>query len=455
MKHIVARAAKGDRAAMQALVDSTIHRVYPFVFTMLDTDNDITAVCESTYRSLWATVAADASLSEEQVQTQAVTTAAALVRQALQRKDAKAFRMPSDRRFNLRDLPAWTPDPDQPLAVETIHALPPLHRFIVAGQLAGGLTAEQLAGVLKLDSRTMAAAIDAQPDNMAHLLTKADVSLKTYDELVSAWKTTTVPPSAEATVAIADTIHTVAAPKEKVRRRKTWKVVGITTAVCVAVLGLCALVLWDMTSPDVDLTSASTADTSDNLTDDTAADDTTTDDTAVDVAFSTDYTATHTAEIVIQDYGTITLELDGNMAPETVANFESLANSGFYNGLTFHRIMEDFMMQGGDPLGTGGGGSDQNVVGEFASNGYENTLTHTRGAISMARSTDYNSGSSQFFIVHEDSTFLDGEYAAFGYVTDGIDVVDAVCESAEPTDDNGTIPTEAQPIITSVTVTAL
>ena len=161
----------------------------------------------------------------------------------------------------------------------------------------------------------------------------------------------------------------------------------------------------------------------------------------------------HHVQIEIQDYGTISVELDADAAPITVENFLKLANEGFYNGLTFHRIMEGFMMQGGDPNGNGTGGSDETIKGEFSDNGVENPLSHTRGAISMARNGyDMNSASSQFFIVHEDSTFLDGKYACFGFVTDGMDVVDAVCEAARPTDNNGTIRPEEQPVITEIRV---
>ncbi len=158
------------------------------------------------------------------------------------------------------------------------------------------------------------------------------------------------------------------------------------------------------------------------------------------------------ADIVIENYGTITVALDGNTAPKTVENFVSLAEEGFYDGLTFHRIMDGFMMQGGDPNGDGTGGSENTIIGEFEDNGYENPLSHTRGAISMARSNDYDSASSQFFIVHEDSLSLDGQYAVFGYVTEGMDVVDKICTSVEPIDDNGTIPSEEQPVIVSVTI---
>jgi len=158
------------------------------------------------------------------------------------------------------------------------------------------------------------------------------------------------------------------------------------------------------------------------------------------------------AAIEIADYGTITIALAESFAPQTVENFVTLAESGFYDGLTFHRIMEDFMMQGGDPNGDGTGGSDTKIFGEFKQNGFDNPLSHTRGAISMARAMDPNSARSQFFIVHENSEFLDGSYAAFGYVTEGMEIVDKICEEAEPTDDNGSIPREAQPVITRITI---
>lgn len=160
----------------------------------------------------------------------------------------------------------------------------------------------------------------------------------------------------------------------------------------------------------------------------------------------------YTAVIDVENYGTITVDLDGTAAPETVKNFVSLAQDGFYDGLTFHRIIDGFMIQGGDPDGNGTGGSDQTIKGEFSENGVENNLSHTRGAISMARSDDYDSASSQFFIVHEDSTYLDGSYAAFGYVIEGMDVVDAICADAQPTDNNGSIAAEEQPVITSIVI---
>ena len=160
----------------------------------------------------------------------------------------------------------------------------------------------------------------------------------------------------------------------------------------------------------------------------------------------------HNIEISIKDYGVIKAELDADKAPITVTNFIKLVNDKFYDGLTFHRIIKDFMIQGGDPLGNGTGGSKETIKGEFSSNGVNNDLSHTRGAISMARSQDPDSASSQFFIVHKDSTYLDGNYAVFGYVTEGIEVVDKICEKVQPIDNNGTTEKEDQPIIEYIKV---
>ena len=163
-------------------------------------------------------------------------------------------------------------------------------------------------------------------------------------------------------------------------------------------------------------------------------------------------TGKHHVTITVKDYGEIAVELYGDEAPITVANFLKLAGDGFYDGLTFHRIISGFMIQGGDPLGTGMGGADEEIKGEFANNGVENPLSHTRGAISMARSQKMDSASSQFFIVHEDSQFLDGDYACFGYVTEGMEVVDAICKDTQIEDNNGTVAKENQPVIEKIQV---
>lgn len=154
--------------------------------------------------------------------------------------------------------------------------------------------------------------------------------------------------------------------------------------------------------------------------------------------------------ITMKDGGVMQLELYPDKAPKTVANFVKLANEGFYDGLLFHRIIEGFMIQGGDPEGTGFGGSDETIPGEFMANGFaQNDISHVRGVISMARATNPNSASSQFFIVHEDSPHLDGSYAAFGKLTEGYDVLDRLAATAVGAD--GQTPL-AKPVIESITV---
>lgn len=159
------------------------------------------------------------------------------------------------------------------------------------------------------------------------------------------------------------------------------------------------------------------------------------------------------AEITVRDYGTIKLELDEGTAPITVANFVKLAKDGFYDGLTFHRIMDGFMIQGGDPLGNGTGGAKDTIKGEFSKNGVPNPISHVKGVISMARSNAPDSASSQFFITVADSTFLDGSYAAFGRVTEGMEAAEQIAKDAKPIDNNGTIPPEQQPVIERIVIT--
>ena len=159
------------------------------------------------------------------------------------------------------------------------------------------------------------------------------------------------------------------------------------------------------------------------------------------------------AEITVRGYGTIKLELYADIAPITVENFCSLAESGFYDGLSFHRIMDGFMIQGGDPRGNGTGGADKTIKGEFALNGVDNPISHVKGVISMARANDPDSASSQFFITVADASFLDGAYAAFGRVTEGMEIAEQIAHDARPVDNNGTIPPADQPVIESIVIT--
>lgn len=223
---------------------------------------------------------------------------------------------------------------------------------------------------------------------------------------------------------------------------KKLTVLFLTLALCGTMLAGCG------SSKSDNAAETDTTETAETAGADTSADNASAEEEGSDESASAEeelLTGLHHITIDVQDYGTITLELDADEAPISVTNFVNLAEEGFYDGLTFHRIISGFMIQGGDPKGNGTGGSDTTIKGEFSENGVENNISHVRGTISMARANDPDSASSQFFIVHEDSTFLDGQYAAFGHVTDGMDVVDAICENTPVQDNNGTVKAADQP----------
>ena len=163
----------------------------------------------------------------------------------------------------------------------------------------------------------------------------------------------------------------------------------------------------------------------------------------------TSSSAEHTKVLFTMESGdTFTIELYPEYAPETCENFIKLVKEGFYDGLTFHRVVEDFMAQGGDPNGDGTGGSSETIKGEFSQNGFtQNTLSHERGVVSMARSNDYDSASSQFFICYADCSFLDGQYAAFGKVVDGMDTVDGFLDVERTTGSDGAESSPVTPIV--------
>ena len=344
------------------------------------------------------------------------------------------------------------------------NGLPASQRFVFVLRLIGGMDEEQISAVIGLKDSIIHSIIEVEPDNLAKIYFTAKTSVEgcvppTKELICSSLKEElskiSVPNALDQKVDAY--IDSVATPIEEAEKKKFQKRIFITIAAIICVVAL-IFVFTGSDDDDTNTDSVGTTDTTVNDNEDEeetstdgAEDETGVEDTAVSEDFDT--SLTYYADIEIEDYGTITVLLDQESAPVTVENFVTLAESGFYDGLTFHRIIEGFMMQGGDPNGDGTGGSDETIVGEFTDNGHDNELSHTRGAISMARSSEYDSASSQFFIVHEDSSSsLDGQYAVFGYVTEGMEIVDEVCETAEPTDDNGSIASDKQPIITSITI---
>ncbi len=331
-----------------------------------------------------------------------------------------------------------------------VNNLPALHRFIYLLNVVANYSVAQIAHAFATSPKVVEKALEAESINIERIVAAASKKIKIsemvdvdkiHDILMEDAVFTEVSVSVDAVVE--EYIFEVCVPIRKKERRKRCGIV-VFAGLFVAIIAICIIAYIDKEN--------SSSEDLDNVLD-TEEEDVDT-ETETDTNMTSEIEATHYADITIENYGVITVALDGNVAPETVENFVSLAESGFYDGLTFHRIMERFVMQGGDPNADGTGGSENTITGEFIANGVENYLSHIRGAISMARADDYNSASSQFFIVHEDNTeSLDGLYACFGYVTEGMDIVDAICGEAEPTDSNGMISAENQPIITSIVIT--
>lgn len=454
---IIKNAAKGQGKAMTALYEANKQKLYTIAKALLLEESQAAAATAAAFRDVWSTLKGAKLSTPEQFTAYAVSKVAEQCKRSILQKNPKALRVPHSKNFQL-PANALVKDIQADELSFLLTNLPPVQRFVLVLHTLGEQSNLQIAMLLNMDIDLIQASIDTEEENLLKLQKlSAKGYSSSYSQIIDGLSAKAALPE-KAENACRDTIASLAAAAEvSLKKQQKTKIIIIAVAiVCVVLITVFGILASGFGGTDTDgdgvFTSTNTNTTSTDTDTDTETDTDSTSEIPVNSAPALDESLVYYADIEIADYGKITVKLDQSAAPATCANFVNLANTGFYDGLTFHRIMEGFMMQGGCPNGTGTGSSDENVVGEFSSNGYTNDLSHTRGAISMARSTEYNSASSQFFIVHEDSIFLDGEYACFGYVTEGMDVVDAVCETAEPTDSNGTIPASAQPVITSITI---
>lgn len=424
---IMKNAVRGNRKALVALYEKNKKKVYYLAKQLLQDESRAIEVSARVFKEQLTRLP-----ETEEAFSQKLTEQVALY---CRKKMGKELQLPPNNNFTINgNFEGFAHIAEQALTLFS-----PLQRFIYVLETLCGYDAVMIARVLNLDQRTVQMALEAQRRNLFRILQTDDPAIiramatKYVDGALAA----EVPEKLEGQVQLV--IHSIAAPAEK-KNKQILLTAVISGVVCIALI--------------VGIVLGGKAIQNHSYTDTTSGEGGTSTVTpdGLKTTSTLDAEKTYYADITVRDYGKITVKLDQKNAPVSASNFVELAEDGFYDGLTFHRIMEGFMMQGGDPQGDGYGGSKQNILGEFASNGVNNPLSHTRGAISMARSGQPNSGSSQFFIVHEDSTFLDGDYAVFGYVTEGIEVVDAVCKAAEPTDGNGTIPAAKQPIMESVVI---
>ncbi len=461
MSVLIQTARKGNSDAMQALYNDNKERVLFLCTLLLENTSVACNAASRIFRNMWDLIIAEQIETEEEFSRAVIEKAVNHCKSSIAKKDTKAFRPPQNKNFANASYYADKLKAEDDLALFIVRNLPPLHRFIYVLNALFDYNESDLAKVFKINEANVKIALDAEEANIKRLLslnkqqTGEECSLSVdefHRDLKGIGDAVEVPGGINTTVILGiDSVCDPLIEKARKERNKILMYVGI------GLLCLCLIVfaVWG-------ISKAVANDTDTDGTEDTSA--TTDDDGTTSTLYTPaalDESLTYYADIEIENYGRITVKLDQNAAPITAANFVELAKEGFYDGLTFHRILEGFMMQGGDPDGNGTGGhtdedgNELNITGEFSYNGYENDLSHTAGAISMARGNDYDSASSQFFIVHTSDyiSSLDGQYAVFGYVTEGMDIVDALCSATYTFEDDGeTVIPDEQPVITSITI---
>lgn len=473
MDSIIKNAIKGQSKAILKLYENNKGKAMFVAKSLLLDKVKATEAVSKIFMSIWNDMKTSHVEKEADFTNLVIRKTADYCKQVTAKKNSKAYKIPADKNFVISSVSIKKEEND---SIETyvLATLPELHRFIFVLHTVLKVEKDVIKNLLKIDKDILNHVLDAERENVEKIIagSKSDASAS-YESIAEKLR------KKETSISVPEKIDSevkkfaqAAEKPYKENKRKKMIFGGLATVAVCAVVGIG---VYFATRPDdngdtsgTNTNTTTTETTTSQNTGNTSSSDTTENNTTdnnsnteIDSSVVTkplielDETVDYYATIDIADYGNITVKLNQEVAPVSVSNFISLAQSGFYDGLTFHRIIEDFMMQGGAPDGDGTKGAGYNIFGEFTSNGHENNLSHTRGAISMARSTANNSASSQFFICHEDSLWLDGQYAVFGYVTEGMDVVDAVCEKSKPTDDNGTIKPEEQPVITSVKITTV
>ncbi len=429
METIIKNATLGNKSSLIKLYNDNKNTSYALAISLLDNEYAAKNVFSGVFSKIWNEIKLKNIQTEKEFSLLCTKNIINGCKKEIQKKNSKALQPPKNQNFNIasedRIANNWK---------EVLELLPYFQKFVFILRVVGGLSEEEIAKMLPSDLTSVKLSIGSEKGNIERLTNEITMS-NVEKELLENANKHQIPNDVE--YLVLKSISDYVKPFEALKSAKKKNILIKSLTVCIFVIILILVFLIIKSSGGNTSGSESSTDSQSNETN------------AVDIKeWRTSVEATDYAIIDIKDYGTITVALDEKTAPITVANFKELAESGFYDGLTFHRIISGFMMQGG----ASSNDSAENIKGEFASNGVYNDLSHVRGAISMARTDDYDGGSSQFFIVHQDSTYLDTEYAAFGYVVDGMNVVDAVCSAAAPTDGNGTISYADQPIINYVKI---
>lgn len=442
-KKLIAKAALGDKKSLDFICEKYGKYVYFFCTTVISDNKKAENAFEKSFKAIFSAISKNPNTDnlDEIVKSETAKVCKSAIFDENNHENGAGKMQPFGDKDKISSASAITAE-QKNLFVNALKSINANQRIVVLLNLLCDYNTKKIADILKISEDKVQNSLEYGRENIKKQLRMSDSKFTKRDIIFLMTASANIVKEAAAQAKIPDSIDSFLdeivlslAKPQKSDKKKAWIVISAVAVFLVAVI-----VVFVITSNKSNGSAGATNDSA----------------SASNVSATigeSQAKGTHHAEINIKDYGVIKVELNGDVAPITVANFINLANSHFYDGLTFHRIIDGFMMQGGDPLGNGTGGSENTIKGEFSQNGVENNLSHTRGAISMARSTDMDSASSQFFIVQSDSTYLDGQYACFGYVTDGMDIVDEICKNAVTTDSNGSVSAENQPVINSITIT--
>lgn len=442
-KKLIAKAALGDKKSLDFICEKYGKYVYFFCTTVISDNKKAENAFKKSFKAIFSAISKNSNTDnlDEIVKSETVKVCKSAIFDENNHENGATKMQPFGDKDKISSASAITAE-QKNLFVNALKSINANQRIVVLLNLLCDYNTKKIADILKISEDKVQNSLEYGRENIKKQLRTSDSKFTKRDIIFLMTASANIVKEAAAQAKIPDSVDSFLdeivlslAKPQKSDKKKAWIVISAVAVFLVAVI-----VVFVITSNKSNGSAGATNDSA----------------SASNVSATigeSQAKGTHHAEINIKDYGVIKVELNGDVAPITVANFINLANSHFYDGLTFHRIIDGFMMQGGDPLGNGTGGSENTIKGEFSQNGVENNLSHTRGAISMARSTDMDSASSQFFIVQSDSTYLDGQYACFGYVTDGMDIVDKICKNAVTTDSNGSLSAENQPVINSITIT--
>lgn len=442
-KKLIAKAALGDKKSLDFICEKYGKYVYFFCTTVISDNKKAENAFEKSFKAIFSAISKNPNTDnlDEIVKSETAKVCKSAIFDENNHENGAAKMQPFGDKDKISSASAITAE-QKNLFVNALKSINANQRIVVLLNLLCDYNTKKIADILKISEDKVQNSLEYGRENIKKQLRTSDSKFTKRDIIFLMTASANIVKEAAAQAKIPDSVDSFLdeivlslAKPQRSDKKKAWIVISAVAVFLVAVI-----VVFVITSNKSNGSASATNDFA----------------SASNVSATigeSQAKGTHHAEINIKDYGVIKVELNGDVAPITVANFINLANSHFYDGLTFHRIIDGFMMQGGDPLGNGTGGSENTIKGEFSQNGVENNLSHTRGAISMARSTDMDSASSQFFIVQSDSTYLDGQYACFGYVTDGMDIVDEICKNAVTTDSNGSVSAENQPVINSITIT--